>query len=233
MKKHFWLSGTILIFLAVLLAGCGAIGFEEEESTTPNERINRADWPTPVPTQATPTPTPFPKIQAPPTATPTIDPNVPIELPTPDSLPKTEEPPEEAAAVDNSLNAIAQKIGPLAGLSPVAVGFITTDNTPIRQGPGASYGTVGSAGSAEMAAVLGRNSGGDWLYVITISAQQGWVSTGAMRVTGSLAEAPVLPPNPIEAAVLRAVSAAAGSDADTGTSSEGQTQQSNQTQQAV
>ena len=210
MKKHLWLSGTIPIFLAVLLAGCGAIGLEEEESTTPNEPINRAEWPTPAPTQAVITPTPFPIIELPPTATPTLRPVTENEQPTPVSPPAANTP-AVAADMSSYINAITEQFGILDSLPPVAAAFITRDNTAIRQGPGESYGTVGTVDAPELAGVLGQNPGGDWLYIITISAQQGWVPTEAMRVTGGLAGAPVLPPNPIEAAIARAVSAVGGS----------------------
>ncbi len=205
MKKQLWLSITTFFVLIMLLTGCGGIGFEEEKVV--KEPINRAEWPTPVPAKPTASPTPFPKIELPNPASPTS--RLAIEAEQPASISPTPIP--NAAAVTSMsglIDTVAAQVSPLAGLSPVAVGFILNDNTPLRSGPAGSYGATGTGTSAEMAAVLGQNPGGDWLYVITITAKQGWLPLEAIRLTGSLAEAPVLPANPIEAAIARAVSAA-------------------------
>ncbi len=221
MKKHLWLSTAVLLILIMLLTGCGAVGFEEEKVA--KEPINRDEWPTPIPAKAAASPTPFPKIKLPPTATPTPRPAVDNEQSTQVSPPAANTP-AVAADMSSYIKAITEQFGILDSLPPVAAAFVTKDNTTIRQGPGESYGAVSTVESAELAGVLGQNPGGDWLYIITISAQQGWVPTEAMRVTGSLAEAPVLPPNPIEAALARAISAAGGGSSPA--SNSGPTQQS-------
>jgi uncharacterized protein YgiM (DUF1202 family) len=105
------------------------------------------------------------------------------------------------------MKAVAEQVGLLGGLSPVAVVFVTNDDTTIYQGPAASYGVVGTVDAGELAAVLGQNSGGNWFYVITISALQGWLPADALHVTGTPEKAPVVPPNPLEAAIAQAISA--------------------------
>lgn len=203
MKKQLWLAITTFPILIILLSGCAGLGFEEEKVA--KEPINRAEWPTLVPPTPVASPTPFPKIELPPTPRPAVESEQPVSV-----SPTTEPTVTAAASMSSLIGTITAQAGPLAGLAPVAVGFILNDNTPIRSGPGGSYSAAGTGVSAEMAAVLGQNPGGDWLYIITITAQQGWVPSDSMRVTGSLAEAPVLPPNPIEAALAQAISAAGG-----------------------
>jgi uncharacterized protein YgiM (DUF1202 family) len=96
-------------------------------------------------------------------------------------------------------------VNPLTELQPVAVALVTADNgTTIRQGPATSYPVSGTAEQGELAGVFGINAAGDWLYVFTISGENGWVPAGSVRVTGSLAKAPVLPADPVAASVRQA-----------------------------
>jgi uncharacterized protein YgiM (DUF1202 family) len=87
----------------------------------------------------------------------------------------------------------AAAASPLAGLEPVAVAVVTTKgSTSVRQGPASTYPVSGSVEQGELAGVFGINAAGDWLYVFTISGANGWLPEDTLRVTGSLAEAPVL-----------------------------------------
>ncbi len=205
MKKYPHLFILLLLILTGLLAGCGSLGFEEETTTMPQEPINRETWPTPVPTAPQPSPTPFPKVTLAPTTIPT-----PFSTATTESDgAATSDSPAPAINAEGLISAVTEQVSSLgAGLSPVAVGFVTTDRTTIRQGPGSSYGAVTTVDSAELLGIFGQNPDGNWLYVVTITAAQGWVPIETLRITGSLADAPVLPPDPMEAAIAAAVSPA-------------------------
>jgi uncharacterized protein YgiM (DUF1202 family) len=101
-------------------------------------------------------------------------------------------------------------VNPLTELQPVAVALVTADNgTAIRQGPATSYPMSGTGEQGELAGVFGINAAGDWLYVYTISGENGWLPAGSVRVTGSLAEARVLPANPVAAMVPQAEASSA------------------------
>jgi len=188
MKKYLWLT-TILIISIIPLTGCALVGEEEAEIEEP---INVAEWPTPVPTAEKAAPTPFTKVTLPPTATPSPR----ADTPTPQPTAAASQTGLSAASIDT----ILEQVGALGGLSPVAVAFTTRD-TGVYQGPSAATELAESVKSAEMLAILGQNQNGNWLYVITITAARGWIPTDALRVTGSLAEAPVLPDDPIAAAL--------------------------------
>lgn len=162
--------------------------------------IDVAEWPTPIPTHAPATPTPFPKITLVPTATPATRPPA-TATPTPSTT-------TESTATGNT-EALAAQVSALGGLSPVAVAVAITDNATIRQGPGASYAAVTTLERGKLAGVLGKNSGGDWLYVVDAGLSRGWLPIDALRVTGTLEGAPVLPPDPLAAIINQAIAAAA------------------------
>jgi uncharacterized protein YgiM (DUF1202 family) len=87
---------------------------------------------------------------------------------------------------------------PLAGLEPVAVALVTSKgSTPVRQGPATTYPASGTVDQGELTGVFGINAAGDWLYVFTISGANGWLPADTLRVTGSLAAAPVLSADPL------------------------------------
>jgi uncharacterized protein YgiM (DUF1202 family) len=184
MKKHLWI---VLICLAVVATGCSLAGGEtQKEVLTP---LKAADWPTPLPATPPPSPTPFPKITLAPTATPTAFPDS-AATPTPLSL--------GGASYSGSVEDLSKQVTALSGgLSPVAAAMVVGDKVVVRQGPGTSYPSLGVAEPATLAAVLGKNPGGDWLYVLTISQLQGWLPTSSLRITGAMEKAPVLPPNPL------------------------------------
>jgi uncharacterized protein YgiM (DUF1202 family) len=184
----------LLASLTIFLTGC-SLGLEEEHAA--KQPINAAAWPTPAPTHTIAQPTPFPRATLPPTPTP--PPPAAAALPAPAAT-------APVAANSAALTeAVMAQVSRLGGLSPAAVAFVTRDNTVIYQRPGVS--ATGKVDSAEMLAILGKDAGGGWLYVITISAQQGWIQADALRITGSLAQAPVLPPDPLAAFLAQAVGA--------------------------
>lgn len=190
MKKSLW-PLLLLLISTIALTGCsfGAeVQAEEERALRP---LDPETWPTPPPAAAPATPTPFPKITLAPTATPTAR-----STPTPPATP----PVLNSLSAGDAAVGLAEQVGALSSsLSPAAAAFVTGSGATMRQGPGESYAAVSAIEPGELAAVLGKNPGGDWLYVITASLQPGWLPAGSLRVTGDLEKAPVLPPNPLAA----------------------------------
>jgi uncharacterized protein YraI len=206
MKKHLWIVRSLplgmlsCLAVAVAVTGCSLAGGETpKEVLTP---LKAADWPTPLPATPPPSPTPFPKITLVPTAIPTAPP-AQDATPTPLSL--------GGATYSGSVEDLTKQVTALSGgLSPVAAAMVVGDKVDVRQGPGTSYPSLGVAEPATLAAVLGKNQGGDWLYVLTISQLQGWLPTSSLRVTGAIEKAPVLPPNPLAALAPKATPASPG-----------------------
>ena len=111
-------------------------------------------------------------------------------------------------------NPLAQKPTPdavtsaLQNLSPAAAFMTIADNVSLRQGPGANYPAVSVEAKGELGGVLGKNAAGDWLYVITINGNLGWLPADSVRLMGSMADLKVLPANPVAAARPAAPAAA-------------------------
>ncbi len=186
MRKYVLVSLFVILVL-VTISGCSLVPGGEVVPEAPATPLSLSTWPTPQPTPQPASPTPFPKITLQPTAT--AQPSATPEA-TPTALTA------EGMGYSGSVEDLKQQVTSMSGFAPVAVGFVTAPSTPVRQGAGDNFGQVGLVEAGELAAILGTNAGGDWLYVLTISGTQGWVPTDALRVTGSLAEAPVLPNNP-------------------------------------
>src|SRR5512136_91750 len=154
MKKHLWIV-LICLTVAVAATGCSLAGGEtQKEALVP---LKAADWPTPPLATPLPSPTPFPKITLAPSATPTALP-APAATPTPLSL--------GGVSYGGSVGDLSKQVTALSGgLSPVAAAMVVGDKADVRQGPGASYPSLGVAEPTTLAAVFGKNAGGDWLYV--------------------------------------------------------------------
>ncbi len=201
-KKQLWIVPLILI-PAIFVAACGV-----EEAHNVAEPLNRDEWPTPVPTEAPATATPFPEFEftdKAPTPTP-----APVEEPTPTEVPVESvvslEPETGSDAVPEVLvSQITQMLRD--ELSPVSVALVVPDTGVVRQGPGAGYGAAANLERSSLVGVLGQNPGGDWLYVIDMDLNTGWMPTGDLRPTGSIEGAPVLPPDPIAALIEQAAGA--------------------------
>lgn len=192
MKKQFWILSTLIL---ILLVGCGPVGFFEEEQE-PRERLNVSEWPTPQPTPAPATATPFPKTTLAPTATPTTA-----------GQSQTTAAPAPAGRLNFSGNIteLAQQVSDLTGgLTPVGAAIVSAGNTPLYQGPDDSSEVVDTLGQGTIAALLGKSSDGNWVYVITDTLVQGWLPAGSVNLTGSLADAPVLSPEQVNAVATEA-----------------------------
>jgi uncharacterized protein YgiM (DUF1202 family) len=95
------------------------------------------------------------------------------------------------------------RLNALQEFKPVGVGLITTENLTLRQGPGDTYGIVDTLQAGEVTGILGKNSGGDWLYLVTLGLDLGWSPVNGLRAVGDLSKAPVLPANPVAAVAAR------------------------------
>lgn len=177
---------TITLVLMIAATACIASGGEPAGHTQPAQRLDPATWPTPQPSPTPAPPTPFPKITLAPTATPTPRPPTVMNTPTPAA--------RERLTFTGGIDSLVQQVIALSGgLPPVAAATIQSDSVTIRQGPASSYAWLGTAKQGELAAILGKNASGDWWYVLTESALQGWLPTSAVQINFSLGAAPTLP----------------------------------------
>ncbi|MBN1991266.1 MAG: SH3 domain-containing protein [Anaerolineae bacterium] len=205
-QKQIWIL-PILLILTTVLVGCGVGLAEEKEVALP---INLDEWPTSVPTAVAVSPTPFPKFTLDPTATPTPP---PAATPTPAPV-TTSVVVEDTTTASGDMNEVLmQQVSSLLtkDFAPVAVALTNVDGATIRQGPGTSYPAVSTLERSSLVGVLGQNPAGDWLYVIDVALNYGWLPTEVLRITGSVEGAPVLPPDPVAALIARAISASSGS----------------------
>lgn len=200
-KKQLWLFLPILI-LTLFITGCA------HEEAAHLEPIDPAKWPTAVVEAAAPSPTPFPKA--------TLQVEATIEAAVAETSAPTAEPveptpaPTSAAAAASGVTtdltaAVVSNV--LSQFSVVATGITIAPDLAIRQGPGTSYGSVTSIESGSVFGILGKNSGGDWVYVVDASLSPGWLPVSGLRVVGPLDSAPVLPANPIAALIQSAAPA--------------------------
>lgn len=184
-----------LALLVILLAGCAAF---EHEQVKEEKRLSINDWPTPVPTAPPATPTPFIKVTLPPTVAVAMVEATSTAVPTPDD---TMTPASSAAPVSDftdQTTLLQQATSILTERYPaVGVVVITTGDVSLRQGPGASYGGSGNVSRGEIFGVAGKSADGNWLYLFGTSQRRGWLPLEAVRFTGDLAKAPVLPADPI------------------------------------
>jgi len=103
---------------------------------------------------------------------------------------------EQLSFSGNPQELIAQVVARSGGFTPTGAAVVVSSDVPVREGPADSYPAVGLPQTGEMVAVLGKNRGGDWIYVLTQRSLQGWIPATALRVTFSLGEPPVLDDQP-------------------------------------
>ncbi len=195
MRKQLWIMAIPLV-LIIALTGCNVMsGAPAEEPSTAVKPLDAAAWPTPQPTLAEASPTPFPKITLAPTATPTPRPTATSEASAANATPSAG---IEGLSFTGNIGELVQQVTKLSGgFPPVAAAAVKSGDVTVRQGPADSYASVGVAKQGELAAVLGKNAPGDWLYVLTRSALQGWLPSDTLQITFSLGDAPILPPDPL------------------------------------
>ncbi len=81
---------------------------------------------------------------------------------------------------------------------PKAVIVVTQDLVNIRQGPGTTYGLVGSVSNGTELEILGKNEQGDWWQICCVNGEPGWIfgQLGSASNTESVAVAENIPPAP-------------------------------------
>lgn len=189
-----FLQTTLIIPFVLLLAGCGLAHEAEGEHLKP---IDPAAWPTPKVEAEAASPTPFPKGILP-TATPTE----PVTTEPAIAAAPTAEPTTEAISQLPITNTPISNlpISPsdiLSRFPVVATGIVTAPDISMRQGPGSNYGAGSRIQSGDVFGILGKNSAGDWVYIIDAALSPGWLPLNQIRVLGSLEKAQVLPPDPV------------------------------------
>jgi TolB protein len=181
---------AIALALTIVMTGCNLLPGTGEGQSESAQPLDAAAWPTPQPTAVQASPTPFPKITLALTPTPTARPPSGAISPTPIAA--------EELTFTGDVGALVQQVTQLSGgFPPTAAAMIKANEATLRQGPGDSYDPVGIAPAGELAAVLGKDASGDWMYVLTRSVLQGWLPSDALQITFSLGEAPTLPADPM------------------------------------
>ncbi len=112
--------------------------------------------------------------------------------------------PLSAAIAPTSAETSLLATGPAASnpvAEPTAAPALATSNELInlRLGPGLDYGLAGSLAPAETAAIVGKNSSGEWWQVRTNSGASAWVYGQLVTASGSAESVPVvtdIPPAP-------------------------------------
>jgi len=66
----------------------------------------------------------------------------------------------------------------------------------VRSGPGTSFNIVSGLVQNDIAVVIGRNSDGSWLEIVTPKGVKGWVNASIISVTGATNGLPVVTPLP-------------------------------------
>jgi uncharacterized protein YgiM (DUF1202 family) len=191
MKKHIRILPILLIF-TIILTGCGfGGGAQHEEEKLPT--LNAADWPTPPASVAQASPTPFPKVTLVPTARPVVTKT--------DTTASVEDPGSEGRRSDGSEVTVDNETETLTDQTPAqpegptiaATALVAAAEVTLREEPSTAASTISQLPRNEPVGILAKSAGDDWVYVITLSLQHGWLPTDSLRIIGSLAEAPVLP----------------------------------------
>lgn len=202
MKKYL----ALMVMLVLGLTGCAELLHHEDGE--PAERINVAEWPTPIPTPTRSLPTPFPTPVArdvQPTAEPTAEPvptNVaqvePPAAPAEETVPVVSDDtaaPEISAPAPGGgasvLPASMQQAALLQNLQAVAGGFITSAGATLYQAPGIN--PISDIRPGDLVGVLAKDASQTWLYVIDLSNNVGWVLADRIRAVGNIDAATILP----------------------------------------
>lgn len=176
-------SGLLILLLALLLAGCGAVG-----------------------AQATPLPTRTPLPTFTPTAEVAVVPQQPVqEQPPAPEQPQAEQPQAEQPAAPAQDQQAEQPVSagdptPEPTPTPRVAQLVLNDVVNIRSGPGTNYGLLGAGQQGTIFPITGKNPEGTW-WQIDYNGRAGWVFGQLVSVTGSegVAVAQDIPPAPTAA----------------------------------
>ena len=75
---------------------------------------------------------------------------------------------------------------------------VTQDIVNVRQGPGTTYGIVGSVNNGMTLDIIGKNDAGDWWQICCVNGEPGWIfgQLGSASDTETVAVAQNIPPAP-------------------------------------
>jgi hypothetical protein len=168
----------VTVAAVLVLSGCGAFGGSSEAE------------PTEIPRALVPTFTPTPEGQAP--AEPVVQ--------------QVAQPAQEQAAAPAAPESPAATPTPEPAPEPTATptpeakaAFVVSQEiVNIRQGPGTTYGIVGSVNSGTNLEIIGKNDAGDWWQVCCVNGEPGWIfgQLGSASNTESVAVAQNIPAAP-------------------------------------
>ncbi len=114
----------------------------------------------------------------------------------------TAEPEEEAAKTDTEATPTAtpaeEKTETTAAPAKAQSGVTVVVKTAgaslrLRSGPGTGYAIIGSLANGSSYTATGRDSTSNWVRVNLADGTSGWLSTGYLSTTGSLADLPIVP----------------------------------------
>lgn len=161
-RNHRTIFMTVLIAMlaTALLSGCGFFGGGAEPTPTPEPRALVPTFtPTAVGAEQPPAATPIPA--------PAQENASPVNTPAPVEEAPVEPTPEPATATPEPAKA---KL------------FVNIDIVNVRQGPGTTYGLVGTAEKDTELEIIGKNAQGDWWQICCVNGEPGWIFGELVRV---------------------------------------------------
>lgn len=199
--------GSWLLIAAILLNACNLVNLGQSNSAVQTlvevslqGTLQAASAQTDVANQVAATVAAMQKSLA--TATP---------LPPPTATPFPTATPQPAAPVFPTATPVPPLIVPTSPPAPVQASapLIQAEiNTNCRTGPGTIYKVIGYLMKGETAAILGRDSGGNWWYIDNPSLQSNcWVWSGSTRLLGDASAVAVVTAVPGAALAYSASSA--------------------------
>lgn len=175
---------ALLLIAMVLLSGCSILFGGRNAEPEPTE-VARA---------LVPTFTPTPEGQAPAESVVAQVDAAPAQE---QSVQEQAAPPaEEAAPAPTATPAPAPE--PTATPEPQAQFVVSQEIVNVRQGPGTTYGIVGSVNSGTTLEIIGKNEQGDWWQICCVNGEPGWIfgQLGSADNTEAVAVAQNIPPAP-------------------------------------
>ncbi|MEZ4582687.1 MAG: SH3 domain-containing protein, partial [Caldilineaceae bacterium] len=176
----------LVVTAMLLLSGCSRLfgGSAAEDATE-------------VPRTLVPTFTPTPQGQAPAEAV-AAEPVV-QQVPAAQEEPPAQEAapaPESPEATPTPEPAPEPTATPTPEAKPQFV--VTQDIVNVRQGPGTTYGIVGSVNNGTPLDIIGKNEAGDWWQICCVNGEPGWIfgQLGSASDTETVAVAQNIPPAP-------------------------------------
>lgn len=121
-------------------------------------------------------------------------------LPTPQTTPTTAATPSATPTTAATQPPTATPIpGATATPRPANFAVVATGGLNLRTGPSVAFPVIRALSGGTGVTVLGRNAGGEWLYVQLNNGQEGWLAARFTDFTGTVpvVATPALPPTPV------------------------------------